>query len=69
MIIARRTARQSVETQAASPMITRLIRSVRKKLRPLPEYCAPDTSSAPKLRASAPMTWSIGVPSCVPDVK
>ena len=37
MIIARRTAFQSVDTQAASPITTLRIRSCRKKLLPCPE--------------------------------
>ncbi len=47
--------------------MTRVSRSCRKKLLPVPERCAWEV--LPKLRPMAPSTWSIGVPSWVPDEK
>ena len=63
-------ARRLVDTQPASP-ITTLLQQVGEEeaLAHAGIGAAADTSSAPKLRASAPISWSIGVPSCVPEVK
>ena len=47
--------------------MTRLSRSCRKKLLPVPERCA--WALLPKLRPMLPSSWSIGVPSWVPDEK
>ena len=69
-IVARRAAARLVETQPASPMITFWQQVGQEEaLAEAGIGGGADLARVPKVAREAPISWSIGVPSCVPEVK